>query len=536
MKGIYFEVVLEQLPRLLSLMDRNPSSATYGCFDRSFWHYKIVDFPCMRMQEAALTLALLTKTKQNIINNSSLKELSKASIKFWKNNMASDGSASEWYPNEKSYVATAFSSYAVAAAAEVLNAKNEELIAALRKSAKWLIGKTEEIAQNQQSGAIAAILAISKLADDPLLKKKAIWLLRDLGKKQTKEGWFSEYNGPDIGYLSLTVDYLAKSAKLLEGKEAGNAMQMAIKASEFIKNFLHADYTIGGEYCSRNTEYLIPSGFEALSAHSKSCAQISYFIRKALKKRTIAGPYSLDDRYLAYNLYTYMEAALAKGRKINKAQVGLNSINFPEAMIYIRKTESHQIILNLAKGGSFALFLGKKTIRDSGLRFKSPYGFYTTGFLDYDNIAHVTKTKEKETFSAAGRCVSIKNQLMTPAKHAALRAFQMSAGKYLHISSLLKGKLRKALITSGKKSKFSYKRTINLYKNSIEIIDEIAPAQHIEEIFLGLKASELYIPSAKFFNAADNQEFYKIKRHKENKITIIRTIKGRELGIKCQIQ
>jgi len=28
----------------LTLLDRNPHSPTYGCFDRNFWRYKIIDF------------------------------------------------------------------------------------------------------------------------------------------------------------------------------------------------------------------------------------------------------------------------------------------------------------------------------------------------------------------------------------------------------------------------------------------------------------------------------------------------------------
>jgi len=55
--------VLKQVPRLLSLLDRNRFSKTYGSFDRQFWHYKTVDFSGGRYQEAALTLALLYKIK-----------------------------------------------------------------------------------------------------------------------------------------------------------------------------------------------------------------------------------------------------------------------------------------------------------------------------------------------------------------------------------------------------------------------------------------------------------------------------------------
>ena len=36
---------LALIPKILTLQDRNAHSPTYGCFDRNYWHYKIIDFP-----------------------------------------------------------------------------------------------------------------------------------------------------------------------------------------------------------------------------------------------------------------------------------------------------------------------------------------------------------------------------------------------------------------------------------------------------------------------------------------------------------
>ena len=58
-----YNFVLDNASRMLSWIDRRPGSLTYGCSDRNYWHYKIVDFPCAMLQETALTLALLYSTK-----------------------------------------------------------------------------------------------------------------------------------------------------------------------------------------------------------------------------------------------------------------------------------------------------------------------------------------------------------------------------------------------------------------------------------------------------------------------------------------
>ena len=49
---------LEDIPKIFTLADRNPHSPTYGCFDRNYWHYKIIDFPSGMSQEFVLPLAL----------------------------------------------------------------------------------------------------------------------------------------------------------------------------------------------------------------------------------------------------------------------------------------------------------------------------------------------------------------------------------------------------------------------------------------------------------------------------------------------
>ena len=52
---------LAQIPKILTLQDRNAHSPTYGCFDRSYWHYRTMDFPCGMSQEFCLPLALAWK-------------------------------------------------------------------------------------------------------------------------------------------------------------------------------------------------------------------------------------------------------------------------------------------------------------------------------------------------------------------------------------------------------------------------------------------------------------------------------------------
>ena len=44
-RSVYLEQALSQMPRLLSLQDRNSCSPTYGSFQRLYWLDKSIDFP-----------------------------------------------------------------------------------------------------------------------------------------------------------------------------------------------------------------------------------------------------------------------------------------------------------------------------------------------------------------------------------------------------------------------------------------------------------------------------------------------------------
>ena len=57
-RDLLARAALHQIPKILTLQDRNPHSPTYGCFDRAYWHYKIIDFPSGMAQELVWPLAL----------------------------------------------------------------------------------------------------------------------------------------------------------------------------------------------------------------------------------------------------------------------------------------------------------------------------------------------------------------------------------------------------------------------------------------------------------------------------------------------
>jgi hypothetical protein len=59
LRNVYAEKAISQIPRILSLQDRNPFSPTYGCMHRDYWLYKTSDFADAVRQFGVHALALV---------------------------------------------------------------------------------------------------------------------------------------------------------------------------------------------------------------------------------------------------------------------------------------------------------------------------------------------------------------------------------------------------------------------------------------------------------------------------------------------
>jgi len=469
MDETYLNEILNQSQRLIGLMDRNPMSETFGCFDRQYWQYTITDTPSARCQEAALTLTLLytIKHKKNpYYKKEIILKWIKAAINFWTKIQEKNGSFNEWYPKESSYVATAFSSYAISETLLLLKIKNKKALNALKNASNWLLRKTEKRVLNQESSISILLLNLYLLTKNPKYKRESSKRIELMRKNQNSEGWWNEYNGPDIGYLSLTIDYFTKYYQKTKDKRV---LPMLNKAVDFISYFIHPNLTFGGEYASRNTEYLIPSGFEFLAQHNKTAASIADSIRSSLSKRTTISPFSLDDRYLTYIGYNWLQAHINAKRlsKTHKKHEKDFTKKFPNANILIKSSERYYIIINYSKGGSFKLFRkGLTPICDSGIIVETSKEKLTSALKGKNKISI-----SNNSISIKGKLLKMKSNVLSPAKNLLVRGFQGSLGRIEGISMYLKEKMRDRLITKNLTSNVQFSRKIDINKDRIIIKD-----------------------------------------------------------------
>src|SRR3972149_2116294 len=140
-KDFFSKEAISQIPKILILQDRNPHSPTYGCFDRNFWHYKIIDFPSGMSQEFVWPLALSYET--NVINNPfykkpAIKEWVEAGILFASRNAHTDGSCDDYFPYERAVGAAAFSLLACVESYKLLDIKDETALQFFEKRGDWV--------------------------------------------------------------------------------------------------------------------------------------------------------------------------------------------------------------------------------------------------------------------------------------------------------------------------------------------------------------------------------------------------------------
>lgn len=511
-KDIYLLPILKNTPRLLGLLNRNASSSSYGSFDREYWHYNTVDFSCARKQEAVLTLTLLylvEHDKNRYYRNSEILDYIRAALKFWIRIQNPNGSFNEWYPSENSFVVTSFSTYAVSESLllikdELPGNESQRVIEALMKAGDWLVSRNETRVMNQQTGAAIALFNLYLLTGKTGYRDSSSDKIALLKQRQSDEGWFLEYGGPDIGYLSLAIDYLCK----YYSKTADESVRGIIDRSlGFIKYFIQPNLIAGGEYTSRNTEYLIPHGFEILSKSSKDARFVASVVRKSLLSKE-SFPNLFDDRYLTYVGYTWLQAFLEAGSALNETVD--NEINehfhtpfrkhFEESGLLIINDEHKHLVVNLKKGGAFRLFDKKsgRAYSDSGILVKSENTWFTSGWL-----ADFQGDIKDDTITVSGNMWKVPDKTLTPLSNILLRLFQMTFGRSTAISLWVKERLRDFLITKTKPSNIRYNRKMYFKSNGDELLtitdSVLAGAPSISSVAVFANDTHIYVPSSRYY-------------------------------------
>ncbi|MCK4532852.1 hypothetical protein KAU39_03620 [bacterium] len=515
------EKIITNIPRLLSLLDRNKFSPTYGCFDRSYWHYKVVDFPAATYQQGVLVLALLYKNQfsENLYyKNNKILDYISAGMLFWANIQNKDGSFNEWYPNERSFVATAFTSYALSEAYLILKDefsnkdKLKDIVEnALKKTGKWLLEKDDKNVFNHTAGAIAGLYNIYLITGENRFKSAAEDKVKLISEYQNEEGWFYEYGGADIGYLTVSLDYLAKYFQKSNDLKIKEILK---KALDFMGFFVHPDGTMGGEYGSRNTKYILPHGLTILAGQFEAAGYILSKFHQSLENRRTVIPSTVDDRYFVFfYMSNFLQASLKKYNQPKQEQeeecLPFSKFNhvFSRSGLITVKNQWFHILSNFKKGGIMQIFNVQSdnphlVYSDSGYFAKLKNGkIITSGWLNSDTC-FLGKENSPFKIKFSTGFVYVKYRFFSASKFIFFRLFNYILGRNSYFGSLFNEYIKKIIITKKKKIPLKLEREIIIENNEIIIKDKISKEKNtyfFEELNITDCLTSMHSPTSLYF-------------------------------------
>ena len=514
-RELFAREALAQIPKILTLQDRNAHSPTYGCFDRNFWHYKIIDFPSGMAAEFVWPLALafsLPAPGNAYFQQPAIKEWAEAGLVYAARSAHPDGSCDDYFPFEKAAGAAAFSLLAGLESYALLKLNNQELLDFFAKRADWLADHHESgRLTNHQALIVLCLEKVGRLfASDRWDKLKAKRLKRVI-EWQNEEGWFQEYEGCDPGYHTLTIGLLAQIYELTPTPELKTALEKAIR---FVAHFVHPDGSFGGEYTSRNTYNYFPHGFEIAGKWLPEALAIND--RFATGLGAGLGSCYADDHILGHHcwsyLLTYQHWAAERPAAV---EFPTGRTHFKNAGLVIDRRGSSVLYLALTKGGVFKLFTnGKLVTSDTQFSAQVDTGKVRTA------VAHlVSKNKvelAEETITISGKLGWAKTKQMTTFNLVVLRGLMFTVGRFF--PDLIRKLLQRILITGKKPAPLEFRRTLTWRHGQLHVADELIAESwdKVQAVGIGAAQTSIYVVMSRTFQAGQMQPWLDLTSRTKN--------------------
>jgi len=492
----YLDSILTRIPQVISQIDREPFSRTFGSGDRVYWCWKFTDYPGARFQEYIYALSWLYcadiplnqwKGNRNILS------MIEAGLEYWKKIQYGDGSFDEAYPFEHSLAATAFTMFYLTEGYNLVQKDmnmtvKAHFLAALDKAAAWMSKNDEEhgVLSNHLAAAASGMYNAGSILSDRRYIERAWYFVERIYAHQSVEGWYKEYEGADIGYQTHASFYLAR----IWQKTGDEKLLASLKrANRFLTHFIHPDGSIGGEYASRNTMFYYPAAYEMLYDHCSSAAMIADFQRAKIQDCKTVGLEQMD----AYNVFPVLNNYIyafehCQQRRDNISGSGLPFATtglweFPEAGLVVKSTDSYYAVVGCKKGG-VARVWNKRTGR---------LAFQSCGYLlKLKNMWLSSQAQGASSFHVNGDeieitapFVAVNQKLFGPWLFMAFRLFTLTVGRFAFAAYAVKKLLVNTLVRRKRRFPASLLRTVRFLADRVVIEDRLpqgaAGAVHLDK-------------------------------------------------------
>lgn len=519
--------VRRSIKHLLSQVDRNPYSQTYGCFDRRYWAWKMVDFPEATFQRNILPLAWSIRQPANfwgpekefLSMRSLLEDVVMSGLRFATKIQHRNGSFDQAFPNEYSYGATAFLLYPLIYAfgqvkKNVIPNDSSMIMNMIVRASDFLVNNDEKhgTITNHLAGSSHALFEAYRVIGDVKYRVAAENLLKKILDSQSEEGWFPEYQGADPGYQTLCLYYLALIYQ--EHHRSEKIEKSLKKAFDFISYFVHPDGSFAGEYGSRRTSVFYPGGFSILAEKFLEAKSVLHFMIHSIEKDNSVSLIGVDMGNMAPLLSNYLHLYEYLGKSDSTLESSIKSVpsisenvskNFEHSGFYIQGNDKYYSILSYCNGGVLKVFdvQRKKCVyNDCGYILEKFNGaYFTNQAIDLRNSLLVRPSNKVKLIVKMSK---LTNVCATPLKYFVLRAVNLTIMRSVFWGNLIKKILVFLLLFSKKNDSYTLERTIDYNDDSITIDDciKFSKSGDIKSVIRGTIFSSVHMASYGYMDAS----------------------------------
>ncbi len=515
--AIYAAHALAQAPRLLSLLDREPHSASYGSADREHWSWKFRDFPQGMLQWAAHPLALLWRhdlPENSYYQNPRVLEWIHGAMQQTLQRQHSDGSWDAFYPNERDPGVTLGVLHGLCETYRLIRDElpgdfHDSFLRAARRGFQFAARGDENHAFISNHWALFAVawLDAQELLGDDACRRRADRCVERILAEQSPEGWYREYEGADPGYESLGISHLAAYWQRAADARVLDSLRRSV---DFYAHCVHPDGSVAGVYGSRHPSLYFPAGFERLSAEVPMAAAIAQFMGAAISRNNVVTPATTDAENLSPLLSNYLLAAQAAPASAValpllpcESQDGVRHVR--ASGIIAAGTPRYYAVASSAKGGVCRIFDKRSRAilyEDAGYVAKTAAGTWTSQLIGRGIGKHSGAEVACETQFARAT-----QRLPTPWNYWLFRALSLTLFRSLALGNWLRRRMIAQLVTRSHAGPLRLRRVFRFEPDRVMVEDRIEKmsAVTVQEISLPRSFTAIHMGSAKYFHSSELQ-------------------------------
>lgn len=518
----YWRHILDATPRLLGQLDRERLSPTWGSFDRDHWAWKFRDFPINMLQTGLLPLAWLfgRQAEDNpYAGNEQLREWIAGGLECLLARQHGNGAFDTVGPYTQDHGVTLAMAYTVGSLLPAMDGAlpsplRDRALESVARACRFAVQSEEDyafISNHQALFALAWQRAGRLLGDVALVARGEATVGAILGH-QSADGWYREYGGPDPGYESLGILYLA----LYRQAQPDPALDASLtRALAFHAHCVHPDGSVGGGYGSRHTSLWYPGGFELLAGDFPMARSTARFLRERLALGNIVTPATVDPHNLPSLLSGYLVAADASLPAVEEACPALPCQGeaplrlFNDSGLAVAATPHYFAVTNLSKGGVLAVFDRERARllhEDAGYVLQASGADWTSALLGAGHRFVRTGDDGVEVSATFGRA---RREVLTPLKFLLLRILNLTVFRSRRLGALVRRMIIARLVTGRIEGPFRLRRRIVFTPEQVVVDDEIVAdvREGVTSVVRPRSFTAVHMGSARYFHPRELVSF-----------------------------